>query len=222
MVISDINLRGIGMTSQRTRVRLVNLLRQEGIKDERVLEVIRSTPRHIFVDEALSSRAYENTALPIGSSQTISQPYTVARMTELLLGDVIPTTVLEIGTGCGYQTAILAQLVNKVYSVERISALLVQARRRFVTLDLHNIQTRHIDGYGGWEVNGPYDAIIVTAAPLEVPQALLEQLTEGGRMIIPVGVANQQQLKIITKQNGEYHYQDCEGVSFVPLLGGRV
>ncbi len=221
-MISDIDLRGIGMTSQRTRERLVNLLRHEGIKDERVLGVMRSTPRHIFVDEALASRAYENTALPIGSSQTISQPYTVARMTELLLGDVIPTTVLEIGTGCGYQTAILAQLVNKVYSVERISALLVQARRRFVTLDLHNIQTRHTDGHGGWEINGPYDAIIVTAAPLEVPQALLEQLTEGGRMIIPVGVAKQQQLKIITKQNGECHYQNCEGVSFVPLLGGRV
>ncbi len=221
-MITDINLRGIGMTSQRTRERLVNLLRDEGITDERVLGVMRSTPRHIFVDEALASRAYENTALPIGSSQTISQPYTVAKMTELLLGDVIPTRVLEIGTGCGYQTTILAQLVNKVYSVERISALLVQARRRFMMLDLHNIQTKHTDGNWGWELNAPYDAIIVTAAPLGVPEALLEQLAEGGRLIIPVGMAKQQQLKIITRQNGEFHYQDCEGVSFVPLLGGRV
>ena len=210
------------MTSQRTRERLVSRLRAEGIKDERVLGVIRSTPRHIFVDEALASRAYENMALPIGNSQTISQPYIVARMTELLISDVVPKKILEIGTGCGYQTAVLSQLVKQVFTVERISALLTQARRRFVTLELANIQSKHTDGSWGWEEHAPYDAIIVTAAPLEIPPALLEQLAEGGKLIIPVGVANQQKLRLITKQNGEFHYKDCEGVSFVPLLGGRV
>ena len=221
-MISDTTIRGIGMTSQRTRERLVSRLRDEGIKDERVLGVMRSIPRHIFVDEALASRAYENMALPIGNSQTISQPYTVARMTELLISDVVPKKVLEIGTGCGYQTVVLSQLARQVFTVERISALLTQARRRFVALELSNIQSKHTDGSWGWEENAPFDAIIVTAAPLEVPPALLEQLAEGGKLIIPVGVANEQKLRLITKQDGEYHYKDCEGVNFVPLLGGRV
>lgn len=221
-MISDTTIRGIGMTSQRTRERLVSRMRDEGIKDERVLGVMRSTPRHIFVDEALASRAYENTALPIGNSQTISQPYTVARMTELLISDVVPEKVLEIGTGCGYQTVVLSQLVRQVFTVERISALLTQARRRFVALDINNIQSKHTDGSWGWEENAPFDAIIVTAAPLETPPALLEQLAEGGKLIIPVGVANEQKLRLITKQDGEFQYKDCEGVSFVPLLGGRV
>ena len=212
--------RGIGMTSQRTRDRLITRLREQGIKNERVLEVMRSTPRHIFVDEALSSRAYEDTALPIGHAQTISQPYIVARMTEALLQAGPLKNVLEVGTGSGYQTAILSQLVGRVYTVERIEALMQQARERFDELRMHNIRLKHSDGNWGWDNSGPYDGIIVTAAPLQVPKPLFEQLNVGGRLVIPVGDSGNQQLLVITRTEEGYDSKTLDMVSFVPLLGG--
>jgi len=211
---------GIGMTSQRTRDRLVKRLRDEGVKNEAVLSVISKTPRHIFVDEALASRAYEDTALPIGQGQTISQPYVVARMTEALLNGGSLVKVLEIGTGCGYQTAILAQLVDRVYSIERIEPLIRQARRRFHELKLRNIRIRHGDGYQGWPGQDPFDGIIVTAAPETTPTALLEQLKVGGRLVIPVGGQGMQRLFVITRTTEGYDEQALEYVSFVPLLEG--
>lgn len=220
-MITENMIRGIGMTSQRTRDRLINRLREEGISNTSVLDVMLSTPRHLFVDEALSSRAYEDTALPIGEGQTISQPYIVARMTELLIGNNSPESVLEIGTGCGYQTSILAQLIPKVYSVERVLPLLQQARKRFRSLNLHNIRSKHSDGTWGWKENAPYDGIIVTAAPAEIPRALLEQLKQGGRLVIPVGTRGIQQLCVITRTLEGYEREDFEQVSFVPLIGGE-
>ena len=215
-------LEGIGMTSRRTRDRLIDRLRQEGIKDNRVLEVIRNTPRHLFMDEAISSRAYEDTALPIGHGQTISQPYIVARMTEALIADSIPNKVLEIGTGSGYQTAVLAQLVKQVFSVERISPLLEQARQRLARLNLHNISFLHADGYAGWADHGPFDAIMVTAAPVEIPAVLFDQLADNGRLVIPVGPAGSQQLVLVTRQGNEFHKHVLDWVSFVPLKEGTL
>lgn len=213
---------GIGMTSQRTRNRLVERLREGGITDARVLEVLRQIPRHVFMDEAMASRAYEDTALPIGYGQTISQPFIVARMTEVLLQEpAVPSKVLEIGTGSGYQTAVLAQLVDQVYSVERISHLLNQARQRLHSLQLHNIQYRLADGYQGWEKYAPFDAIIVTAAPEVVPKDLLQQLAVGGRMVIPVGKPLQQRLLLITRDEEGTHEQMLDWVSFVPLVKGQ-
>lgn len=212
---------GIGMTSQRTRDRLVERLREQGIRNESVLEVMRSTPRHIFIDEALASRAYEDTALPIGQGQTISQPYIVARMTEALLGeDESPKKVLEVGTGSGYQTAILARLVGQVYSVERIDALMQQARGRFQELELRNIRLKHSDGNWGWSDYGPYDGIIVTAAPPQVPKPLYEQLAVGGRLVIPVGEQGNQQLLVVTRTTDGFDSKTLDLVSFVPLRGG--
>jgi protein-L-isoaspartate(D-aspartate) O-methyltransferase len=213
---------GIGMTSLATRERLVNRIREQGVRDERVLQRIREVPRHLFMDEALASRAYEDTALPIGHGQTISQPYIVARMTEWLLSDGVPDKVLEVGTGCGYQSVVLAGLVPKVYSVERIEPLLVATRRRLNELGVRNVRTQLSDGSWGWPENGPYPAIIVTAAPLEVPQALIDQLADGGRMVIPLGPANAQTLTLVRKRGGEVHRFPLEAVSFVPLLGGVV
>lgn len=211
------NLNGIGMTSQRTRDRLIDRLREEGIKNETVLEVMRQTPRHIFVDEALASRSYEDTALPIGHGQTISQPYIVARMTELVM-EVNPEKVLEVGTGSGYQAAILAQLVSKVFSVERISPLLEQARQRFSALRLDNIQTLLSDGSWGWPQYAPYDAIIVTAAPEEIPEELPAQLSEGGILVIPHGGPSGQRLSVVEKQEDVLQTRDLDLVSFVPLI----
>jgi protein-L-isoaspartate(D-aspartate) O-methyltransferase len=213
---------GIGMTSLATRERLVNRIREQGVRDERVLQRIREVPRHLFMDEALASRAYEDTALPIGHGQTISQPYIVARMTEWLLSDGVPDKVLEVGTGCGYQSVVLAGLVPKVYSVERIEPLLVATRRRLNELGVKNVRTQLSDGSWGWPENGLYPAIIVTAAPLEVPQALIDQLADGGRMVIPLGPANAQTLTLVRKRGGEVHRFPLEAVSFVPLLGGVV
>lgn len=212
---------GIGMTSRRTRDRLVQRLRDEGISDPRVLEAIRTVPRHIFVDEALASRAYEDTALPIGSGQTISQPYVVARMTEALLGGDGLENVLEIGSGCGYQTAVLSILVKRVYSVERIESLLLQARDRLRLLGLHNVRMRHGDGMKGWPEHAPYDGIMVAAAPASVPLALVDQLAEGGRLVIPVGGSGTQDLKLFVKQEGEILEQVLERVAFVPMLSGK-
>jgi len=221
MITNDIQ--GIGMTSQRTRDRLVDRLREKGIKNERVLEVIRTTPRHIFVDEAMASRAYEDTALPIGHGQTISQPYIVARMTEILLEDGVPDVVLEVGTGSGYQSAILSRLVPKVYTVERISALLQKAREAHRKLGLMNVFSKHSDGSWGWAPNAPYPAIMVTAAPKMVPPGLLEQLAVGGRMIIPVGsIGGVQELKLYTRTAEGVEEKTLELVSFVPLLDGAV
>lgn len=211
---------GIGMTSRRTRGRLIERLRAEGIHDERVLEAIRSVPRHIFVDEALSSRAYEDTALPIGAGQTISQPYVVARMTEALVAEGTLDRVLEIGSGCGYQTAILARFANEVYSIERIQSLVAQARRRLHDLKISNVHMRHGDGEKGWPEHSPYDGILVAAAAAIVPPALIDQLGDGGRLVIPVGHGGAQDLKLITRDGNELEEQILERVAFVPLLSG--
>ncbi|EKK4013516.1 protein-L-isoaspartate(D-aspartate) O-methyltransferase [Cronobacter sakazakii] len=199
---------------------LLNQLRAQGIKDERVLEAISRVPREKFVDEAFEHKAWENVALPIGSGQTISQPYMVARMTELLT--LTPASrVLEIGTGSGYQTAILAHLVHHVCSVERIKSLQWHARRRFKQLDLHNISTRHGDGWQGWQARAPFDAIIVTAAPPEIPTALLSQLDEGGILVLPVG-DEQQVLKRVRRRGSEFIIDTVEAVRFVPLVKGEL
>jgi protein-L-isoaspartate(D-aspartate) O-methyltransferase len=213
--------RGIGMTSLRTRERLINRLMNEGITDPAVLETIRSTPRHLFVDEALASRAYEDTALPIGYGQTISQPYVVARMTEALMRGPKPKKVLEVGTGSGYQTAVLAQLVDEVFTVERIKGLMDLARKRFRSLNLYNIRMKYSDGSWGWTEHAPFDGIIVTASPLEVPQALLEQLNIGGRLVIPVGQRGMQELIVVTHARDGYTQEVLDHVKFVSLLTGR-
>lgn len=213
--------RGIGMTSQRTRDRLISRLREEGITNNKVLDVIRNTPRHLFVDEALASRAYEDTALPIGFSQTISQPYVVAAMTDLVIAND-PQKVLEIGTGSGYQAAILAQLVPKVYTVERIEPLATQARQRFRQLGLRNVRASYSDGTEGLPDFAPYDAIITTAAAEEIPQALLDQLSpDGGHLIIPVGDRNYQTLMRVTRHGDDFEEERFDPVVFVPLLSGQ-
>lgn len=212
--------RGIGMTSQRARNRLVDQLRRMGIETEAVLEVMRTTPRHLFVDEALASRAYENTALPIGFGQTISQPYIVAAMTAALYTTGPLTRVLEVGAGCGYQTAVLAQLAGRVFSVERLAALANKLRTRLMEMRITNVRVRHGDGYQGWPAYAPYDAILVAAAPVTVPAALLEQLAVGGRLIIPVGRAGHQQMCLYTRDEQGIRETLLERVSFVPLLEG--
>jgi len=212
--------RGIGMTSQGTRDRLVDTLRREGIKDERVLKAITQVPRHKFVDEALSSRAYENTALPIGQSQTISQPWIVARMTEAILDGGQPEKVLEVGTGSGYQAAILSHLVPKVFTVERIDELLKLARRRFHGLRLNNIYARYADGHIGWPSQAPFDGIMVTAAAQSVPQELLEQLAVGGLLVIPVERNGLQRLITVRRTEDGFDETDLGAVVFVPLLSG--
>lgn len=197
---------------------LLTQLRQQGIRNERLLKAIENVPRERFVDEALEHKAYENTALPIGSGQTISQPYMVARMTELL--NLQPTSrVLEIGTGSGYQTAILAYLVQHVCSVERIKGLQWQAKRRLKQLDLHNVSTRHSDGWQGWASRGPFDAIMVTAAPPEIPQALMQQLDDGGILVLPVG-EQAQILQCIQRRGDKFFIHAIEAVRFVPLVKG--
>ena len=220
-VVVKLDVSGVGMTSQRTRNRLTERLREQGILNESVLQVMGSTPRHLFVDEALSHRAYEDTALPIGHGQTISQPYIVARMTELLLEGSLPASVLEVGTGSGYQTAILAQLFDQVFTVERISGLLDQAVGRFRRLALHQIRYKYDDGHLGWPENGLFDAIIVTASPRSTPEALLSQLAAGGRLIIPVGSADDQALTVVHNHPEGLVTERVEPVRFVPLLGGK-
>ncbi len=221
MIVSG-DHQGIGMTSRRTRERLVERLRSKGIRDPAVLEALRSTPRHIFVEEALASRAYEETALPIGHGQTISQPYTVARMTEALLEGGSAETVLEIGTGSGYQCAILAQLVRRVHSVERISALLDQARARLRELGLRNIRLKHSDGGVGLPEYAPYDGILVTAAAEALPRSLLQQLAVGGRLILPVKSHQGQVMLRITRSEEGFQQQTLESANFVPLVGGMI
>jgi len=215
------NFQGIGMTSQRTRDRLIDRLRAKGITNNTVLEAMRSLPRHLFVDEALATRAYEDDALPIGHKQTISQPYTVARMTEALISEGIPQKVLEIGTGSGYQAALLAQIIEKVYTVELIKPLHLQARKLLMSLGIRNVQCKLSDGTWGWENYAPYDAIIVTAAAPEIPDSLLNQLNIGARLIIPVGPQDSPQQLLTLKRTSEGVTQEkLEDVSFVPLVRG--
>lgn len=208
------------MTSARTRDRLVQRLRDQGIRWEPVLEQIRNVPRHLFVDEALASRAYEDTALPIGLGQTISQPYVVARMTEALLDGFSGENVLEIGTGCGYQTAVLSPLVKKIYTVERLVELMKKTRQRLRDLDIYNVQFRPDDGWEGWPKYAPYDGIIVTAAATKLPEKLLQQLAPGGRMVIPVGPAGCQDLLLVTRKDDHFEEVSLGAVSFVPLVQG--
>lgn len=212
---------GIGMTSQRTRERLIQRLQEGGLRNQQVLGVICKTPRHLFVDEALSHRAYEDTALPIGHNQTISQPYVVGRMTELLLGGGMLDKVLEIGTGCGYHTAVMAQLVDRVFTVERIQPLQERAKQRLQQLNIRNVVYRWGDGWQGWNAMGPYNGILVTAAAGQVPQALLDQLAPNGRLVIPVGAQDeQQQLMLIVRTGHGFERQILDQVRFVPLLTG--
>ena len=218
----SISIEGMGMTSQRTRDRLINILKQQGIKNKNVLDAMASVPRHLYVDEALSSRAYENISLPIGYGQTISQPYMVARMTELLLDAGSVKRVLEVGTGSGYQTAILSRLVFSVYSVERIKPLLNNAREKFRKLKLNNVLTKYSDGGWGWPQKAPFDVIIVTAAPETLPTSLLEQLIDGGKLIIPVGKKGKQELQVFQRAGDKFHKKVLEKVSFVPLLKGKI
>ena len=216
------SVEGIGSTSQRARDRLILRLRAEGIADERVLEVIRATPRHLFVDEAMAHNAYEDTSLPIGHGQTISQPYIVAVMTAALIKDGVPQRVLEIGTGSGYQTAVLAQLVDRVLSIERIRLLQERARERLKSLGLHNVRYRTADGALGWADVGQFEAIIVTAAPPTVPEALIAQLAPGGRLVIPVGEDANQELLMVQRTDTGIRRKLLRFVRFVPLLSGVI
>lgn len=217
-----LDLLGIGMTSPRTRKRMAQRLAEQGINDQSVLEVMSQTPRHVFVDEALASRAYEDTALPIGFNQTISQPYIVAKMTELLMVSGRLSKVLEIGTGCGYQTAILAQLVDNVYSVERILALQKKAREIVWNLKFKNVSYLYGDGKLGWADNAPFDGILVAAAAPQVPEQLLQQLNIGGVLVMPVGESGGPQiLQRITRTSINYKIEQVETVSFVPFLSGK-
>ncbi|CAA0099305.1 Protein-L-isoaspartate O-methyltransferase [BD1-7 clade bacterium] len=218
--MKKLDLSGIGMTSLRTRNRLIDRLKSQGIKNLDVLEAMLATPRHIFVDEALSHRAYEDTALPIGHNQTISQPYVVARMTELLQEGGKLGKVLEVGTGSGYQMAVLAQLVDTLYSVERIRPLLDKARQRARLLKIDNVRFLHADGSLGWDQYGPFDGILSAAAPSRVPENLLEQLALGGRLVMPVGDSRRQELVVVDRTQDGFEERTIEPVKFVPLVSG--
>ena len=214
------SLHGIGMTSQRTRARMIERLREEGIRDERVLAAMAAVPRHIFVEEALAHRAYEDTALPLILGQTISQPYVVARMIELLIAGRELGKTLEIGAGCGYQAAVLSVLVRDVYSIEIVEPLARRAESDLARLGYRNVKVRHGDGYLGWPEAAPFDAIIVTCAPDHVPQPLVEQLRDGGRMIIPVGEESEQHLVLLRKRGDTLERENVLPVRFVPMTGG--
>jgi protein-L-isoaspartate(D-aspartate) O-methyltransferase len=218
--MTPLQLQGIGMTSQRTRDRLIARLIERGIKNTEVLEVIANTPRHLFVDEALSHKAYEDTALPIGYGQTISQPYTGAKMTEILLEAGELDNVLEIGTGCGYQTLVLSQLVRRVYSVERIAPLQKKAKERMQLLRVNNVRFQHSDGNWGWPDEGPFDAILSCAAPEKIPKELLSQLKIGGRLLMPVGPDGKQMLHLLIREEDGVTKKIIEPVNFVPMLSG--
>jgi protein-L-isoaspartate(D-aspartate) O-methyltransferase len=211
---------GIGMTSDRTRARMVEALRKSGIRDERVLGVMLELPRHAFVEPGIASRAYEDTPLPIGHGQTISSPYIVALMTQLLLEKGTPAKVLEIGTGCGYQAAVLSKLVKEVYTLERIAPLMDKARRHLRDLRVYNVRFKHADGYKGYVEGAPYDGILCAATAVRVPEALKEQLAPGGRLVIPVGSTEEQWLYVVERTPGGFIEQKREAVRFVPLLPG--
>ncbi len=214
---------GTGMTSQRARDRLITRLKAQNIDNHDVLVVMSDLPRHLFVDQALAARAYEDTALPIGHDQTISQPFVVAKMTEVLLQGAPKKKVLEVGTGSGYQTAVLSHLVDRVYSVERIAPLQNQARELFYKLQLNNIKLKHSDGSWGWPEHAPYDGIIVTCAPDSLPEELLRQLvSQKGRLVIPVGSGRQQSLRVIVRHNNTFEETELDAVTFVPLVSGHI
>jgi protein-L-isoaspartate(D-aspartate) O-methyltransferase len=215
------NAAGLGMTSQRTRARMVQRLRDQGIRDERVLAAMASVPRHLFIEEALASRAYEDTALPIGFGQTISQPYVVARMTELLIKNPRPQKALEVGTGCGYQAAVLAHVFPEVYSIERIKGLLERARRNLLPLRLKNLRLAHGDGYAGLEGAAPFQAIIVAAAAPRLPEALLRQLAPGGRMVLPLASGGGQRLLLVERSGRGFVESELDAVRFVPMEAGK-
>ncbi len=216
------SIQGIGMTSRRTRERMINRLIDQGITNHKILEAMRNVPRHLFMDDALASRAYEDTALPIGHGQTISQPYIVAKMTELLVDQRHLKNVLEIGTGCGYQTAVLAQLIAHVNTVERIYPLYKQAKDRLWELKIRNVSYLHSDGGWGWQDKAPFDGILVAAAPPEIPEKLLEQLAVGGIMLIPIGKEHGvQELQRVIRTPSGYEIECLEPVSFVPFLSGK-
>ncbi|ERP92436.1 protein-L-isoaspartate O-methyltransferase [Alcanivorax sp. P2S70] len=216
----DIQLSGIGMTSARTRDRLVQRLRDAGIQDERILDTIRNTPRHLFIEEALAHQAYDDTALPIGHGQTISQPWVVARMTELLMAGDRRRKILEIGTGCGYQTAVLAPYCDELYSVERIRPLQDQARKRLLRLGLAKVQLKHADGGFGWKSEAPFDGILAACARADIPRELLDQLADGGRLVMPVGDDRKQILTVVDRDGDEFHRQSLDAVRFVPFQRG--
>ena len=222
-MINEQQRHGIGMTSARTRERLIERLKAEGVTNAAVLDRLRTVPRHLFVDEALASRAYENTALPIGFGQTISQPYIVAAMTEALLEGAAGrklVRVLEIGTGCGYQTAVLAGFAQHVYSVERIQPLMQRASATLRELKISNVSLRHADGFRGWPSQAPFQGILVAAAPEHVPQELCEQLDEGGVLVIPIGAPRDQMLLRLKRAGKEFEREELMPVSFVPFLEG--
>jgi len=218
------DIQGIGMTSARTRERLVQRLAQGGITNTAVLDRIRAVPRHLFVDEALGSRAYEDSALPIGAGQTISQPYIVALMTQALISDGEgmrkPKKVLEVGTGCGYQTAVLSPLVGQVFTIERVGSLLRAARVRLQSLGIKNVRYRHGDGLRGWPGQAPFDGILVAAAPAGIPETLLDQLVPGGRLVIPIGGRGRQELVRVTRTDSGFEREHLCWVSFVPMVEG--
>ena len=213
---------GVGMTSQRTRDRMVGRLADQGITNIQLLDVMRNTPRHLFIEEALAHRAYEDAALPIGKNQTISQPYVVALMTQLLLANGPIDSVLEVGTGCGYQTAILAQLVKRVCTIERILSLQESAEQRLRDLEFRNIEYAHGDGYQGWRARAPFDAIIITAAPRAIPEMLIDQLALGGKMVLPVGDEKDQHLQVLTRTEEGYEVEPLMPIRFVPLQPGAL
>jgi len=221
MVVRVKSTAGVGMTSQRTRARMVERLRGQGIRDERVLAAMAAVPRHVFVEEALASRAYEDTALPIGFGQTISQPYVVAKMIEVLIRDREPRRLLEVGTGCGYQAAVLAHVFPEVYSIERIQGLLERARGNLLALRLKNLRLAHGDGYAGLEKAAPFASIIVAAAARAVPQALLAQLSPGGRMVLPLESGKGQRLKLVERNGRGFVESELDAVRFVPMEMGK-
>jgi protein-L-isoaspartate(D-aspartate) O-methyltransferase len=215
------NSAGIGMTSQRTRARMVERLREQGVRDERVLAAMGAVARHVFVEEALASRAYEDTALPIGFGQTISQPYVVAKMIEVLLQKHQPQKLLEVGTGCGYQAAVLAQIFPEVYSIERIKGLHERARANLLGLRLKNLRLVHGDGYAGLDKAAPFQSIILAAAPREVPEALRQQLAPGGRMVLPLESNGRQRMVLIERNGRGFLESELDAVRFVPMTAGR-
>ena len=220
MMIQYSERAGVGMTSQRTRDRMVGRLADQGITNIQLLDVMRNTPRHLFIEEALAHRAYEDAALPIGKNQTISQPYVVALMTQLILANGPIGSVLEVGTGCGYQTAILAQLVKRVCTIERILSLQESAEQRLRDLELRNIECAHGDGYQGWRARAPFDAIMITAAPRAIPEILIEQLSLGGKMVLPVGDEKNQHLQVLTRTEEGHEVEPLMPIRFVPLQPG--
>lgn len=214
------NFAGIGMTSARTRERLVKRLREKGISSPKILDLVRMVPRHLFIDEALAHQAYDDNALPIGHGQTISQPWVVARMTELLSENGVPQKVLEVGTGCGYQTAFLAGLGCDVYSVERIRPLMEQARKRLMDLGLARVQVKHADGGFGWASQAPFDGILAACGRPDIPDDLLKQLADGGRLVMPVGEEGSQRLTVVDREGDEFKIRKLDPVRFVPFARG--